>query len=89
MSSPPILESEWVPLTNTFSENLAKRDQQDEQDFTFTVSRGTSDTHLMMCFSGVGEGVRSEASDVVRSEAGEGCELSEEISFDKLVTLHG
>ena len=89
MSSPPILESEWVPLTNTFSKNLAKREQQDDQDFTFTVTRGTSDTHLMMCFSGGGESVRSEAGDCERGEGGDGCELCEEISFDKLVSLHG
>ncbi len=74
MSSPPVLdETDWVPLTNTFSKNLSSRE---DEDFQFSVTRGSSDILLQVQFRG---GADME-SDVV--------ELAEEISFDKLLTLH-
>lgn len=72
MSSPQ-LESEWVPLANTFSKNLAKLDQQDPLEFSFAVTRGTSDAHLVISFKGNGE---------------DGDYMNEEMSFDKLASLH-
>ncbi len=83
MSSPPGLdELDWVPLTNTFSKNLSKRE---DQDFKFSVSRGASDTLLLVCFSGGGgEGVGG----VTTINTGDRFELKEEISFNKLITLH-
>ena len=88
MSSPPVLdESDWVPLTNTFSRNLAKRE---DQDFSISVSRGTSDTLLSVCFRGgrdcVGGG--DGRGDGMETASDGEFELKEEISFDKLTTLH-
>lgn len=68
-------ESDWVPLQNTFSQNLTKRDEQDEHSFTFTVVRGTSDSQICVTFAGC-LGEEEEYS------------LQEEMSFDKLLTLH-
>ncbi len=82
MSSPPVLdELDWVPLTNTFSKNLSKRE---DQDFKFTVSRGASGTLLLVCFSGGG----GEGRGGVTNVKGDRFELKEEISFDKFITLH-
>ena len=95
MSSPPDLdESDWVPLTNAFSKNLTKRE---DRDFSISVSRGASDTLLCVCFRGGsggvgGDGVSSESvrgDDVDEDTTSDGVfELKEEISFDKLTTLH-
>jgi len=75
VTTPEVDESDWVPLQNPFSQNLTKRDEQNEQDFTFTVVRGTSDTQICLMFTGcLGEE--------------EEWNLQEEMSFDKLLTLH-
>ena len=95
MSSPPVLdESDWVPLTNAFSRNLARRE---DRDFSISVSKGTSDTLLSVCFRGGSDGVGGDgvSSEGVRGDGvdeevnSDGVfELKEEISFDKLTTLH-
>ena len=74
VTTPEEAESDWVPLLNTFSQNLTKRD--DEDSFTFTVVRGTSDTQICVTFAGCSGGEEEE------------CHLQEEMNFDKLLTLH-
>ena len=71
--SPDSDETDWVPLTNTFSKNLSSRE---DEDFQFSVTRGSSDTLLQVHF----KGGKTDSEDTV--------ELTEEISFDKLLTLH-
>ena len=72
VTSPDMEDSDWVPLQNPFSLNASRRE---EEGFSFTVGRGTSDAHLLIAFSGEVGG-------------GEECELEREISFDKLQALH-
>ena len=76
VTTPEEAESDWVPLQNTFSQNLTKRDEQDEDSFTFTVVRGTSDAQICVTFTGCSGGEEEEYN------------LQEEMSFDKLLTLH-
>ena len=75
VTTPEVDESGWVPLQNPFSQSLIKRDQQNGRDFTFTVVRGTSDTQISIMFAGC-QGEEEEWN------------LREEMSFDKLLTLH-
>ena len=77
VTTPEVDEADWVPLQNTFSQNLVRRQlEQEEEGVSFSVTRGSSDSQVQVSFSGEGE------------EEGEGLQLSEEMSFDKLAALH-
>ena len=85
--SPEVEENDWVPLANPFAQNLAKRE---EQDFTFSVARGSSDSQLLLTFTGclLGDEGSEDGGGGEGGEGGDACELSEEVSFDKLQALH-
>ena len=76
MCSPDLKDSDWVPLANTFTQNLAKHAQQNKQDFEFSVEPGTSTASIKIVFCGR---LQDEED---RSD------LQEEMSFDKLEALH-
>ena len=46
VSSPEGEESGWVPLQNTFSQNLSRRGEQEE--FSFTIAKGTTDSQVRL-----------------------------------------
>ena len=81
VTTPEVDEADWVPLQNTFSQNLVRRQQGEEEDgaVSFSVTRGSSDAQVRVTFTGQGE---------EEEEEGEGLQLSEEMSFDKVAALH-
>lgn len=83
MNSPDIKESDWVPLANTFLENLARREGQEKRDLKFTVSRGATDASIVVSYRGAVTG-----DDEVEAGLRGDFSASEEMSFDKLATLH-
>ena len=79
VTTPEVDEADWVPLQNTFSLNLVQRQQGEEEGgVSFSVTRGSSDAQVRVTFIGEEEG----------EGEGEGLQLSEEMSFDKVASLH-